>query len=457
MANDPFTQAFIHKYASRTIDRDRIPMTTYQAHNVNQGLRDEEGNGLVVGLTNISLADGFEIVDGKRVPCEGKLWYRGIDINDIIEGFTQCRFGYESAAFLLLFGDLPTQAELDDFRDVLDSQRPLPTHFTRDIIMHSPSNDLMRMLTRCVLSLGAYDDNSEDTSPEYVLAQCVKLIAQFPLLVMYVYQSYNHYIKGNSLYLHRTRPNMSTSEILLSLLRPDRKYTDLEAWVLEVELILHMEHGGGNNSTFVDRVVSSTGTDTYSTMAAAIGSLKGPKHGGQILLVPEMMEDLSENIAGPGDMAGIKRYLSALLDRKAFDKSGKIYGIGNPVYSISDPRSEILRKYGEKLAAAKGQSDVFDLYAAVADLAPKMINERGLYHKPVCANIDFFSGFVYRMLNIPPELYTPMITVGRIVGWSAHRIEEIINGKVIMRPAYESLIPERRPFVPIEDRKEGGK
>lgn len=455
--NDSLTQAFIQKYTPRLVERDRISMGTYKAHNVNQGLRDEKGNGLVVGLTNISRADGFETENGKRTACPGKLWYRGIDIKDLIGGFTSCRFGYESTAFLLLFGDLPTQDELDDFVEVLEQYRTLPPHFVRDIIMHAPSTDLMRMLNRSVLSLGAYDSNSEDTSPENVLRQCLTLISQFPVLVIYAYQAYNHYIKDNSLYLHRPKPGMSTSEILLSLLRPDRRYTDLEAWVLEVELILHMEHGGGNNSTFVDRVVSSTGTDTYSTMAAAIGSLKGPKHGGQILLVPEMMEDLAENIAGPGDMAGIKRYLSALLDRKAFDKSGKIYGIGNPVYSISDPRSEILRKYGEKLATAKGQSDVFDLYAAVADLAPKMINERGLYHKPVCANIDFFSGFVYRMLNIPPELYTPMITVGRIVGWSAHRIEEIINGKVIMRPAYESLIPERRPFVPIEDRKEGGK
>jgi citrate synthase len=451
--NDSFTQAFIQKYTPRLVERDRISMDTYKAHNVNQGLRDEKGNGLVVGLTNISRADGFEIENGKRTACPGKLWYRGIDIKDLIDGYTSCRFGYESAAFLLLFGDLPTQDELDDFIEVLDQYRTLPPHFVRDIIMHAPSNDLMRMLTRSVLSLGAYDDNSEDTSPENVLRQCLMLISQFPILVIYAYQAYNHYLKGNSLYLHRPKPGMSTSEILLSLLRPDRRYTDLEAWVLEVELILHMEHGGGNNSTFVDRVVSSTGADTYSTIAAAIASLKGPKHGGQILIVPKMMADLEENIASDTDMAGIKRYLTAVLDCKAFDHQGKIYGIDNPVYSISDPRADILRTYAKKLAAVKGCENIYNLYAAVADLAPKLLAERDPDAKPTSANIDFFSGFVYHLLDIPEELYTPMIAVGRIVGWSAHRIEELINCQVIMRPAYESLTPKQRPFVPIEDRK----
>jgi citrate synthase len=455
--NDSFAQAFIQKYTPRLVERDRISMDTYKAHNVNQGLRDEKGNGLVVGLTNISRADGFEIENGKRTACPGKLWYRGIDIKDLINGFTSCRFGYESTAFLLLFGDLPTQDELDDFVEVLEQYRALPPHFVRDIIMHAPSTDLMRMLNRSVLSLGAYDSNSEDTSPENVLRQCLTLISQFPVLVIYAYQAYNHYIKDNSLYLHRPKPGMSTSEILLSLLRPDRRYTDLEAWVLEVELILHMEHGGGNNSTFVDRVVTSTGADTYSTIAAAIASLKGPKHGGQINIVPRMMADLEENIASDSDMAGIKRYLSAVLDRKAFDHKGKIYGIDNPVYSISDPRADILQAYAKKLATAKGCTDTYNLYAAVADLAPKLLAERDPAAKPTSANIDFFSGFVYRLLDIPEELFTPMIAVGRIVGWSAHRMEELINGKVIMRPAYESLTPEQRPFVPIEDRKTEGK
>lgn len=445
-------QNFTSEYAAVCQKNDKIDERLYEEHGVYRGLRDKKGEGLLVGLTNISRLDGFEIVDGKRVPCEGELWYRGYNVKDLISGLGNQRFGFEGVAYLLLFGNLPTRDQLKQFNQALSDLQELPTNFARDIIMDAPSRDLMNSMTRSVLALAYYDPDITDDSLQHVLAQSMQLISQFPMLAVYSYHAYNHFINHNSLYIHRPDHNLSLSENLLQMLRPDQKYTPLEAHVLDVALILHMDHGGGNNSTFTTRAVTSAGSDTYSVIAAALSSLKGPKHGGANLKVVEMMKDLRENVSDITDKDAVSDYLTKLLNGEAFDGKGTIYGMGHAVYSISDPRAVIFKQFVEKLAKAKHREDTYNLYQTVAEVAPKIISKHRKIYKGVCPNVDFYSGFVYSMLDIPIELYTPIFAVARIVGWSAHRLEEIINADKIMRPAYYALMQGPRQYVPLDKR-----
>lgn len=412
----------------------------YQKYEVKRGLRDINGKGVVAGLTDISEVCSSKIVNGESVPCDGKLYYRGIDIEDIVKGFIEeKRFGFEETVYLLLFGELPDADELKTFNSLLSDFRQLPNSFVRDVIMKSPSSDMMNTLAKCVLTLYSYDDNANDTSIPNVLRQCMELIALFPLLSVYGYQAYAHYKNNESLIIHPPKKELSTAENILYALRPDSSYTELEARILDIALVLHAEHGGGNNSTFTTHVVTSSGTDTYSTIAASLGSLKGPKHGGANIKVVQMFEDMKKSVKNWNSDEEIKDYLRKLLHREAFDKSGLIYGMGHAVYSISDPRARIFKQYVEKLSVEKGLDDEFALYSNVERLAPQVIADERKIYKGVSANVDFYSGFVYRMLNIPPELYTPIFAVSRIAGWSAHRIEELINANKIIRPAYKAV------------------
>lgn len=429
------------------IDKD-----LYAKYDVKRGLRDIDGKGVRTGLTDISEILQNKIVDGKTVPCDGQLFYRGYDVRDIVKGFVDDgRFGFEEVVYLLLFGEMPNKKELGDFTNMLGAYRTLPTNFVRDVIMKAPSADMMNTLARSVLTLYCYDSNPNDTSIENVLRQSMQLISVFPLLSVYGYQAYNHYLRNQSLYIHVPSPNLSTAEIVLTLLRPDQKYIDLEAKVLDMALVLHAEHGGGNNSSFTTHVVTSSGTDTYSSVAAALCSLKGPKHGGANVRVSKMFEDLKINVTDWNDDEKIENYLRDILDKQAFDRSGLIYGMGHAVYSISDPRARILKEYTGLLAAAKGLKDEYELYKNVERLAPKVIAEKKRIYKGVSANVDFYSGFIYNMLNLPTELYTPLFAVARIAGWSAHRMEELINGNKIIRPAYMS-ISEHKNYKKLNDR-----
>ncbi len=431
---------------------DLISAELFDEYGVKRGLRDKNGNGVLSGLTHISKIQSFKNVDGKKVPCDGRLWYRGYDVTDLVKGFKGERFGYEEVAYLLLFGRLPNMAELAEFKSVLNASRTLPTNFTRDVIMKAPSKDIMNSITKSVLTLASYDDNMADPSISNVLRQCLQLIAIFPMLSVYGYHAYNHYECGDSFYIHRPDENLSTAENILLMLRPDKGYTELEAKVLDIALVLHMEHGGGNNSTFTTRVVSSAGSDTYSVMAAALSSLKGPKHGGANIKVVEMMRDLREQVSDLNDEEAIKEYLGKLLDKQAFDRKGLIYGMGHAVYSLSDPRARIFKSFVERLARAKGRDEEFRIYSAVERLAPEVIAEKRKIYKGVSANVDFYSGFVYNMLDIPLELYTPIFAMARIVGWSAHRIEELVNVDKIIRPAYLSIMEEKE-YKPLEERE----
>ena len=421
---------------------DLISADLFDEYGVKRGLRDKNGNGVLSGLTHISKIEAFKKVDGQKIPCNGKLWYRG---------FHGERFGYEETAYLLLFGRLPNLTELEEFKRVLNASRTLPTNFTRDVIMKAPSKDIMNSITKSVLTLASYDDNLADPSISNVLRQCLQLIAILPMLSVYGYHAYNHYECGDSFYIHRPDENLSTAENILLMLRPDKAYTDLEAKVLDIALVLHMEHGGGNNSTFTTRVVSSAGSDTYSVVAAALSSLKGPKHGGANIKVVEMMRDLREQVSDLNDEEAIKAYLGKLLDKQAFDKKGLIYGMGHAVYSLSDPRARIFKSFVERLARAKGRDEEFRIYSAVERLAPEVIAEKRKIYKGVSANVDFYSGFVYNMLDIPLELYTPIFAMARIVGWSAHRIEELVNVDKIIRPAYLSIMEEKE-YTPLGKR-----
>lgn len=424
----------------------------YSKYEVKRGLRDLNGKGVLTGLTDISEIKSSEIVNGENVPCEGKLYYRGYDIEDIVSGFIkESRFGFEEVTYLLLFGQLPSKTELDRFCGILGEYRSLPTSFVRDIIMKAPSNDMMNALARSVLTLYAYDSKANDISIANVLRQSLQLISIFPVLAVYAYQAYNHYHDGKSLYIHSPRPELSTAENLLYILRPDSKYTELEARILDIALVLHAEHGGGNNSTFTTHVVTSSGTDTYSTIAASLGSLKGPKHGGANIKVVQMFEDMKKNISDWSDENAVRRYLSDLLNKKAFDKAGLIYGMGHAVYSLSDPRANIFKKFVKNLAEEKGRTDEFMLYSLVERLAPEVIATERKIYKGVSANVDFYSGFVYSMLDLPSELYTPLFAVARISGWSAHRIEELINGNKIIRPAYKN-VSEYKEYVNLNKR-----
>lgn len=430
---------------------DLISAELFDEFGVKRGLRDKNGNGVLSGLTHISKIEAFKNVNGEKIPCDGKLWYRGYSIIDLVKGFHGERFGYEEVAYLLLFGRLPNTAELDEFKGVLNASRTLPTNFTRDVIMKAPSKDIMNSIAKSVLTLASYDDNMADPSISNVLRQCLQLIAILPMLSVYGYHAYNHYECGESFYIHRPDENLSTAENILLMLRPDKTYTELEAKVLDIALVLHMEHGGGNNSTFTTRVVSSAGSDTYSVVAAALSSLKGPKHGGANIKVVEMMRDLREQVSDLHDEEAIKEYLGKLLDKQAFDKKGLIYGMGHAVYSLSDPRARIFKSFVERLARAKGREEEFDIYSAVERLAPEVIAEKRKIYKGVSANVDFYSGFVYNMLDIPLELYTPIFAMARIVGWSAHRIEELVNVDKIIRPAYLSIMEEKE-YKSLEER-----
>lgn len=432
-------------------DRDRVAPELYADYQVMRGLRDLNGKGVLAGLTNISEVHAKENVNGEMVPCPGRLFYRGYDVKDLALGcFRDGRFGFEEVAYLLLVGELPDQEELAAFGAELTERRTLPQNFVRDVIMKAPSKDIMINLAKSVLTLYSYDEAAEDTSISNVMRQCLNLISQFPMLAVYSYQAYSHSC-GGSLYLHNPQPELSTAENILSMLRPDQSYTPLEAAVLDLALILHMEHGGGNNSTFTTRVVTSSGTDTYSVMAAALASLKGPRHGGANIKVVKMFDDMKTKVKDWKDEEEIEAYLVRLLHKEEFDKSGLIYGVGHAVYSVSDPRAEIFRSFVSRLASEKGRSDEFELYTAVERLAPEVIGRERRIYKGVNTNVDFYSGFVYSMLNLPLELYTPMFAVARIVGWSAHRLEEIVSAEKIIRPAYTSVC-DRREYVKIEDR-----
>lgn len=425
----------------------------YTRYKVNRGLRDLNGKGVLTGLTEISEIQSKKNVDGEEVPCQGQLFYRGYNVKDIIADFAKSgRFGFEETTYILLFGKLPDAKELEQFKNVLANYRELPVFFVRDFIMKAPSGDIMNSLARSVLALYSYDEKPDDTSIGNVLRQSIRLISLFPLLSVYGYQAYNYYVKGNgSFFIHEPKYEYSTAENILYMLRLDGKFTPLEAQLLDMALVLHAEHGGGNNSTFTTHVVTSSGTDTYSAVAAALGSLKGPRHGGANIKVRHMFKDIKANVSDSNDDEEISAYLMKILNKEAFDNSGLIYGIGHAVYSLSDPRAEVFKGFVEKLATEKGLDDEYKLYANVERLAPEVIAQKRKIYKGVSANVDFYSGFVYDMLGIPEELYTPIFADARIVGWSAHRLEEIINSGKIIRPAYMN-VQQRRDYVKFEDR-----
>ncbi len=435
-------KAYAESKKDMCVKNDTIPEELFRKFGVNRGLRDENGKGVLTGLTTISKIISFNMIDGVKTPVDGELWYRGYQVNNLIDDLKENEFGFEKTAFLLLFGELPTEEELAEFSKVLGDCRRLPTNFTRDVVMKAPSKDIMNSMTRSILTLASYDKQTLEGSVENSLRQCIQLIANFPLLAVYAYHAYNHYENGDSMYIHRPDPKLSTAENFLKMLRPDQKYTELEAKVLDVALMLHMEHGGGNNSTFTTRVVTSAGTDTYSAIAAAMSSLKGPKHGGANIKVMEMMDDIRKNVKDWEDRDEVKAYLGRMLDGEVFDKKGLIYGMGHAVYSLSDPRERIFKGYVEELAVAKGQDKQMHLYNLIEELAPELIAEKRHIFKGVSPNVDFYSGFVYEMLGIPNELYTPLFAIARIVGWSAHRIEEMIGMNKIIRPAYKSIMEE---------------
>ena len=443
---------YIKKLAEKSCDNNNIQYDMYAKHNVKRGLRDLDGKGVVSGLTEVSCINSRKMdKDGNEVLCRGELFYRGVNIYDLVKGFSNDgQSGFEESIYLLLSGNLPNKEELGEFRDQLSNYRSLPPSFVRDMILKAPSKDMMNTLSRCVLALYSYDDNPDDTSVQNVMRQCLQLIAQFPLIAVYAYHSYQHYHKGESLFIHYPKKEYNTAENLLYILREDGKFTDTEARLLDLALVLHAEHGGGNNSTFTTHVVTSSGTDTYAAISAALGSLKGPRHGGANIKVVQMFDDMKSSIDTLDD-AQIKQYLENLLDKKAFDNAGLIYGMGHAVYSLSDPRAEILREYAKKLSEEKGMMDEYRLYRKVEKMAPEIIAEKRKIYKGVSANVDFYSGMVYRMLGLPNELYTPIFAVARIAGWSAHRIEEIQNAGKIIRPAYINVKDEVK-YIPINER-----
>lgn len=434
------------------LENSKIDIDLYGKYDVKRGLRDINGKGVLAGLTQVSNIISHKVVNGEDVPCEGELYYRGINVEELTQGFLdENRMGYEETAYLLLFGKLPNRQELDNFSKVLRAQQSLPTNFVRDVIMKAPNKDMMNTLARSVLTLYSYDSNADDISLPNVMRQCINLISVFPMLSVYSYQAYNHYIKGNSLFIHHPSRNLSPAENILMMLRPDKQYTQLEATILDLALVLHMEHGGGNNSTFTMHVVSSSGTDTYSAVAAALSSLKGPKHGGANIKVVSMFEDMKKNVKHKNDEEEVKAYLRKLLHKEAFDRRGLIYGMGHAVYSISDPRACMFKKFVERLAKEKGREKDYRLYSMVERLAPQIIGEERHIYKGVSANVDFYSGFVYSMLDLPLELYTPMFAIARIVGWSAHRMEELINMDKIIRPAYKT-VKEKETYCSLAER-----
>ncbi|MEE0570050.1 MAG: citrate/2-methylcitrate synthase [Lachnospiraceae bacterium] len=444
----------IYRLSKKCLKNNMIDPEFYNKYDVKRGLRDVNGKGVLTGLTEISEVFSFiEKPDGTRIAQDGKLFYRGYDVEDIVKGFTsENRFGFEEVAYLLLFGELPDKANLDDFYKMLDYYRTLPTGFVRDIIMKAPSRDIMNAMSRSVLTMYSYDSNADDTSIPNVLRQCIQLIALFPIFSVYGFQAFQYYHDNQSLIIHTPKPELSTAENILYMLRPDSKYTPLEAKLLDMALVLHAEHGGGNNSTFTTHVVTSSGTDTYSTIAAALGSLKGPKHGGANIKVVNMFEHIKSHVKDFDDEEEIAAYLERILNKEAFDHSGLIYGMGHAIYSISDPRARVFKGYVERLSNEKGKQREFRLYNNVEKIAARLISQKRKIHKGVSANVDFYSGFVYSMLELPKELFTPLFAVARIAGWSAHRIEELSNSSRIIRPAYENVMP-RRPYVKMDSRQ----
>ena len=454
MASNPHynvvTEA-IQRLAAKTLDNSCIDPDDYLRYDVKRGLRDLNGKGVIAGLTEISDIVAKKQVDGVLVPCPGELYYRGINVRDLVDGaLAERRFGFEETAYLLMLGKLPNAAELQEFREQLAYYRSLPNNFVRDIILKAPSRDIMNSLARSVLNLASYDESADDIGLPNVMRQCLQLLAVFPLLAVYGYQAYN-YKNGSSLYIHAPDPAHSTAENILALLRPDSSYSYWEAHVLDICLTLHAEHGGGNNSTFTTHVVTSSGTDTYSCMAAALASLKGPRHGGANIKVVQMFEDMKRTVKDWKDEDEVRSYLQALLDRQAFDKSGLIYGMGHAVYSLSDPRADILHGMVEKLSREKDRMAEYELYTLVERLGPQVIAGDRKMYKGVSANVDFYSGFVYHMLDLPQELYTPLFAMARIAGWGAHRMEELINMGKIMRPAYQ-YVGGHQTYVPLQSR-----
>lgn len=438
--------------AEKVKSQKPIANELYAKYEVKRGLRDLNGEGVVAGLTAISEVKAKQLVDGVKVPCEGELYYRGINVKDIVADRGMQRFRFEEAAYLLLFDALPTRDELERFNALLAEMRKLPKNFVRDVILKAPSRDVMNSLARSVLTLYSYDHHGADISQENVLAQCLRLISVFPMFSVYAYQAHMHYNRNDSLIIHKPDPELSIAENILRMMRQDGKFSELEARVLDVALILHAEHGGGNNSSFTTRVVTSTGTDTYSAMTAALCSLKGPRHGGANIKVMQMFEDIKHNVKKWGDEGALRDYLKKMLDGEAFDHSGLIYGMGHAVYSISDPRADVFKGFVQKLAEEKGKCREYKLYTDVERISQELIMEKRKIYKGVSANVDFFSGFAYSMLGIPMELYTPIFAIARIAGWSAHRLEELANASKIIRPAYISLCG-RKEYIPIEDRK----
>lgn len=429
------------------VKNDQIDKNLYQEYGVKRGLRDEQGQGVLTGLTNISQITAFKNVNGEKVPCDGELLYRGYNVRDLVNGAADKRFIFEEGVYLLLFGDLPDNEQLAKFREALNNSMDFPTNFTRDVIMKAPRVDIMNSMTRSILTLACYDDRQDDLSLSNVLRQCIMLISNFSMMAVYGYHAYNHYDNNGSMYIHRPDSNLSIAENFLRMLRPDKSFTELEARVLDIALLLHMEHGGGNNSTFTTRVVTSSGSDTYSAIAAAMSSLKGRKHGGANLQVMKMMDDIKSHVSDFGDEEEIASYIDKILNKQAYDRQGLIYGMGHAVYSLSDPREQVFRKFVEELAHDKGKDKDLMLYENIEKIAPMLIARERKIYKGVSPNVDFYSGFVYEMLGIPRELYTPLFAIARIAGWSAHRMEELVTTDKIIRPAYKSLVTGRE-YVP---------
>lgn len=442
----------IHKLAELCKENNHIEPELYDRYQVKKGLREPSGKGVLTGLTEISTVNGSKMIDGVLTPIDGQLRYRGIDINDLVNGFTNNhRFGFEETIYLLLFGALPDPTELENFNKLLGFNRRLPNDFIEDVILKSPNKDVMNAMSQAVLAMNAYDKRSDDLDIQNVLRQSISLIATLPMIAAYSYLSYRHYLQRRGLYIHNPKPELSTAENLLRMLRQDKKFDEIEAKLLDIALVLHAEHGGGNNSTFTTHVVTSSGTDTYSSVAASLCSLKGPKHGGANIKVIKMFEDIKANVSDWYDDDEIKDYLTKIVNKEVFDKTGLIYGMGHAVYSLSDPRAVILKKYTMQLAEHKGRESEAHLYIAVEKLAPIVIGEHRKIYKGICTNIDFYSGFAYDMLNIPQEFITPLFAIGRIAGWSAHRIEELTCADKIIRPAYMS-VAENSEYIPINER-----
>lgn len=434
------------------LNNHRIDPNLYIEYDVKRGLRDSAGKGVLTGLTEISDVNAYDLVNGRKIPAEGSLYYQGYNIYDLVNGLEGHKFGFEETIYLLLFGQLPSEKELEMFKEVMAQFETLSGRFVRDVVMKASNADIMNSMQRCILTLYTYDSRPEDISAENVLRQSIELIAKLPLIAVYSYHSYRHFRRDETLFIRNPQKGLSLAENILLMLRPDSTYTELEAKVLDIALMLHAEHGGGNNSTFTTHVVTSSGTDTYSSVAASIGSLKGPRHGGANLKVQDMFADIKAHVKNWTDEAEVEAYLCKILNKEAFDHSGLIYGMGHAVYTLSDPREVILKKFARKLAQEKGMMEEFALYELVERLGSRLVMEQRKMFKNVCANVDFYSGFVYTMLGIPKELFTPIFAIARIPGWSAHRLEEILNAGKIIRPAYK-YVGHHQEFVAMPDRE----